>query len=484
MTAPLNDIKPIAFYLPQFYATPYNDEWWGEGFTEWTSARRAKPLYPGHHQPQLPPTGPADLGFHTQTEVSTLIKQAEMAKQYGVHGFCHYFYWFGGRRVLEKPTELMLSSPEVDMPFCLSWANENWSRRWDGGDTDILIPQDYDPNNYHKLAQDLAPYFSDPRYITSAGKVLFLIYRPDEIPELPRLAAAIKEQAIACGHQGALVLGTETFVAPGQQPDPRKSGLDGAVEFPPHGVSTMQVHTHARRNEPAFEGMVFDHFSAFVTALKRPAPDYPLFRGLFPAWDNTARRGRRANIFAGSSPELFAHWLGSQSEWTARNHAPDAQFVFINAWNEWAEGAHLEPDTKDGLVYLETLKLVLGGEYAFSNPFDWDAHSPEYLQEYKAAAEVNLGLDALDGARTPQPAIENTYPYELILPPGAMTKQGIEPGAETVKPIKPWKEQLKSARNFEDLKRALWLGFYHDYPQTGFQKVSSKILRSLREMTR
>jgi len=311
MSSAFSDIKPIAFYLPQFYETPYNDEWWGAGFTEWTSARRGEKLFPGHHQPQLPPTGDDDLGFHNQTDLKTLKAQAALAKAYGVYGFCHYFYWFGGRRVLEKPTDLMLAHPEVDMPFCLSWANENWSRRWDGGDTDILIPQDYDPERYHELAADLAPYFSDPRYITSDGEVIFLIYRPDEIPDLPRLSSEIKKQAIACGHKGALVLGTETFCVPGQQADPRKQGLDGNVEFPPHGVSTMQVHTVARDGQTKFEGMVFDHFSAFLTTLKRPSPDYKLFRGLFPAWDNTARRGRRANIFAGSSAQLFANWLSA-----------------------------------------------------------------------------------------------------------------------------------------------------------------------------
>jgi lipopolysaccharide biosynthesis protein len=480
----LSSVKPIAFYLPQFYATPYNDEWWGKGFTEWTSARRAEPLFPGHHQPQLPPTGPNDLGFHNQTDVATLAAQAKMAKAHGVHGFCHYFYWFGGKRVLEKPTELMLRSPEVDMPFCLSWANENWSRRWDGGDTDILIPQDYDPENYHKLAEDLAPYFSDPRYITSGGKALFLIYRPDEIPELGRLADVIRQKAIDCGHKGALVLGTETFVAPGQQLDPRKNGLDGAVEFPPHGVSTMQVHTHTRPGEPDFEGMVFDHFSAFLTALKRPAPDYPLYRGVFPAWDNTARRGRRANIFAGSTPELFAHWLASQSEWTTRRFAPKEQFIFINAWNEWAEGAHLEPDTKDGMAYLETLRDVLGGQYTLKHHFDWNNSSPEYLPYYRSVAEADLGLDALYASRDPQAAQEASLPYELILPPGAMTKQGEGPQPTGAKPITPWREQLRAARNFEDIKRALWLGLYHDYPQTRFQRVSSKILRKIREATR
>ncbi len=475
MNTDFSDVKPIAFYLPQFYRTDYNDEWWGEGFTEWTSARRGETLFPGHHQPQLPLTGRDDLGFHDQTELKTLKAQAALAKAYGIYGFCHYFYWFGGRRVLEKPTDLMLAHPEVDMPFCLSWANENWSRRWDGGDTDILIPQDYDPDRYAELASDLAPYFSDSRYITSEGEVIFLIYRPDEIPELPRLAQEIKKQAIACGHKGAIVLGTETFCVPGQQADPRTQGLDGNVEFPPHGVSTMQVHTIAREGQPKFEGMVFDQFNAFLTTLKRPSPDYKLFRGLFPAWDNTARRGRRANIFAGSSPELFANWLSAASSWTAQKHAPSQQFVFLNAWNEWAEGAHFEPDTKDGLAYLETLKGVLSGETPASHPFDWEDID---IEGYRAKAEAAFGLEAFFAKGDFKGS--DSLPYQLVLPPGAMPPETATPSETIVSVVKkrqPWLDHLKRARSVKDVKTALWLAWHHDYPQTGMQKFTTLLVR-------
>ena len=477
MTSDFSQIKPIAFYLPQFYQTEYNDKWWGEGFTEWTSTRRGEKFFPGHHQPQLPLTGDGDLGFHDQTDLKTLKAQAELAKAYGIYGFCHYFYWFGGKRVLDKPTDLMLESPEVDMPFCLSWANENWSRRWDGGDTDILIPQDYNPERYHELAADLAPYFSDPRYITSDGEVVFLIYRPDEIPELARLAQEIKKQAIACGHKGALVLGTETFCLPSEQIDPRTQGLDGSVEFPPHGVSTMQVHTVARAGEPKFAGMVFDHFSAFLTTLKRPDPDYLLFRGLFPAWDNTARRGRRANIFAGSSPQLFANWLAAMTDWTKRTHPPKRQFVFLNAWNEWAEGAHFEPDTENGLAYLDTLKGILSGENCASHLFDWDAKD---VQSYRNMAEPAFGLEAFFNDRDVE--AENDLPYQLVLPPGAMPPEGAAPVKAHVSHAKdrsPWLSHLLRARNFEQFKTAIWLWGVHDYPQTGLQKLTTRLIRRL-----
>jgi len=477
VTPDFSQIKPIAFYLPQFYQTEYNDRWWGEGFTEWTSARRGEKLFPGHHQPQLPTTGDGDLGFHNQTDLKTLKAQAELAKAYGIYGFCHYFYWFGGKRVLDKPTDLMLKSPEVDMPFCLSWANENWSRRWDGGDTDILIPQDYDPSRYHELAADLAPYFSDPRYITSGGEAVFLIYRPDEIPELGRLASEIKKQAIACGHEGALVLGTETFCLAGEQIDPRTQGLDGSVEFPPHGVSTMQVHTVARAGEPKFAGMVFDHFSAFLTTLKRPDPEYMLFRGLFPAWDNTARRGRRANIFAGSSPQLFENWLSAMADWTKRTHLPERQFVFLNAWNEWAEGAHFEPDTKNGLTYLETLKDVLSGENPASHLFDWETRD---VQSYRNLAEPAFGLEAFFKDREVE--TESDLPYQLVLPPGAMPPEDAAPAEAPVSQGKdraPWLSHLLRARNFKEFKTAIWLWGVHDYPQTALQKITTRLIRRL-----
>ena len=480
MTTAFSDIKPIAFYLPQFYETEYNNKWWGEGFTEWTSARRGERFFPGHHQPQLPPEGEDDLGFHDQTDLRTLKAQAELAKAHGVYGFCHYFYWFGGKRVLEKPTDLMLANSDIDMPFCLSWANENWSRRWDGGDTDILIPQDYNPDNYHELATDLAPYFSDPRYITSDGDAVFLIYRPDEIPDLPRLAAEIKKQAVICGHKGALVLGTETFCLPGQQADPRKSGLDGSVEFPPHGVSTMQVHTLARKGEPKFAGMVFDHFNAFLTTLKRPTPNYPLFRGLFPAWDNTARRGRRANIFAGSSPQLFANWFSAQADWTVRKHAPERQFVFLNAWNEWAEGAHFEPDTDNGTVYLETLKTILSGEVTASHPYNWETAD---VEAYRAIAEPAFGLEAFFAAREFNESA--SLPYQLILPPGAMPPADIQEAEPSDMDVsyrekgRPWLEHLKRARSVKEIKTALWIGGHHEYPQTTLQKFTTFLIRRL-----
>ena len=365
---PFEFIKSIAFYLPQFHETDYNNAWWGEGFTEWTACKSAKPLFENHLQPHLP----SDLGFHDQTEYETLSKQVDLAKSYGVHGFCHYFYWFNGKRVLEKPTELFLENKNLDMPFCLCWANENWSRRWDGADHEILIQQSYDKNNYKKFALSLAPYFSDPRYITTDGKVLFIIYRPDEVDDLDVLLEEVRSQSIACGHKGAFILGAETFVQHGSWVDPRDIGLDGAIEFPPHGVKVSEYRVTANTNRK-FQGKVFDNFEAYMGSIARENPEYPMFRGLFPSWDNTARRKDRANIFVGSSPKLFSYWLLALFQWTTLIHETDKQFVFINAWNEWAEGAHLEPDVVMGRAYLEVIKKVLNNKADLNGSVDMEA---------------------------------------------------------------------------------------------------------------
>lgn len=502
----MSAIKPIAFYLPQFYATPYNDEWWGEGFTEWVSAKGAKPLFEGHYQPQLPNPNDDYLNEYNQTEIETLAAQAALAKAYGVHGFCHYFYWFNGYRVLEKPTELMLATPSIDMPFCLCWANENWSRRWDGQETSVLIPQDYDPKRYTDMAKDLAPYFSDPRYITAEGKAVFLIYRPDEIPKLPALVKAIKAQAKACGHKGAIVIGAETFVTPGLQGDPREVGLDAAVEFPPHGVSARMYYlrdakteaeqraVEAEKRTPArdFDGRIFDAFEAYTNALSRPTPDYPLFRTAFPAWDNTARRGASATVFIGSSPTLFKHWVAALSDWTRQNRPDTQQFIFINAWNEWAEGAHLEPDHVYGFDNLKALKNGISHTPNLSHPFDWADTTPRGIWAYSEAARPHFGAKAgLDDVRArmetaglqtddaPEFWLDLTDLSYLSDPVHAPNESVIPDVKQAIQSGKTLKSNLKQADSWHARKTAIWIAFNHPHPKTPWQKFTTWIFRNI-----
>ena len=496
----MSHIKPIAFYLPQFYATPYNDEWWGEGFTEWTNVLPAKPLFKEHYQPHLPKANDGYLDTYNQTELATLKAQIKLAKEYGVYGFCHYYYWFGGKRVLEKPTDLMLANPDVNMPFCLCWANENWSRRWDGQESHVLIAQDYDPNRYDEFAKDLAPYLSDPRYITASGKALFLIYRPDEIPDLPRLVKAIKKQAKACGHKGAMVVGAETFIQPGHYNDPRESGMDGAVEFPPHGVAARMYYlrdsgdeAQSRQKSPEhrkpaakFEGRVFDAFEAYSGALERPVPDYPLFRSAFPSWDNTARRKTGATVFAGSSPNLFKHWVRALSDWTVQNGDKNAPFVFINAWNEWAEGAHLEPDHVYDFDYLTALRDGINPDIIVDHPFNWADQSVRGLWKYREAARADLGcmagLSDL-AARMKATNIDSPKDAPFWLDLIDLSYLAFPEHAPKDSPLPDLKQagavarEIKQAGSWHEAKTSLWRRFNHPHPKTPWQKFTTWVFQ-------
>jgi len=422
-----DDLKPIAFYLPQFYRTDENDAWWGKGFTEWRSAATATPLFEGHHQPQLP----ADLGFHTQTDLQALRAQIDLAKANGIHGFCHYYYWFDGQRLLNKPTELLLETRDLNMPFCLCWANEHWTRRWDGKEEDVLMPQSYDPERYDEFAKGLIPYFTDSRYICTDNKPVFLIYRPQEIPNLSKLCAAIRRQAKAAGRSGAYILGAETFVDYGEWVDPKQRGLDGAVEFPPHAIQHRELSLSEKgRNSSSFTGHIFSAVQVLLGALRRPESNYALHRTVFPSWDNTARLDTRASIFVGTSPEWFAEWFSAMSDWTKMAHPPAKQFLFVNAWNEWAEGAHLEPDLIYGSDYLDVVNAVCEGSYMSKTSINmkelYGASEEErnaILQQVEVSLERTYGVDIylekqksrmIDVGR-PYRFERRHYPYNLVV---------------------------------------------------------------------
>ena len=349
--APVPDPKLIAFYLPQFHPIPENDAWWGKGFTEWRNVVRARPNFKGHYQPHLP----ADLGFYDLRVAETRIEQAKLARQHGVHGFCYYYYWFGGRRLLARPLDEMAATGTPDFPFCVCWANENWTRRWDGGNDDILIGQTYSPDNDRRLIADLLPLFADRRYIRVGTRPLLLVYRAGLLPSPRESAERFRDAARRSG-------GDEPFLAaveyPGM-PDPREMGFDAAVEFPPHGIRAQTVTAQIERINPAYQGDVWDYISAAQNAIARPAPPYPLFRGVMTGWDNTPRLQNNAQIFVNSHPDNYRRWLAAIVGATRGHNSPDGQLVFINAWNEWAEGCHLEPDQAFGRGYLEATRAAL-----------------------------------------------------------------------------------------------------------------------------
>lgn len=346
------DIRAIAYYLPQFHPTPENDEWWGKGFTEWSNTVRARPNFSGHYQPHLP----GELGFYDLRLPEIREQQASLASQYGIHGFCYYHYWFNGRRILERPLQEVLTSGKPDFPFCVCWANENWSRRWDGGNNEILLEQHYSSEDDAEFIKHLLPYFHDSRYIRVLGKPLLLIYRPDLLPDPAATAARWNAICRDNGLPGVYLCGGQTR----DRVSPAELGFDAVFEFPPLGARFGKIEPATLPGiSPSFSGNVLDYRAYALQSLSEKPPGYPLHKGVMTSWDNTARRQNDGTIFLNSYPEYYETWLRESVEWVKRHNPPGEQLVFINAWNEWAEGAHLEPDERFGRRYLEATKRAL-----------------------------------------------------------------------------------------------------------------------------
>jgi tetratricopeptide (TPR) repeat protein len=351
-------IKLIAFYLPQYHPIPENDEWWGKGFTEWTNVTQAKPLFEGHYQPRLP----ADLGFYDLRLPEIREDQAKLAKQNGIYGFCYYYYWFDGKRLLERPLEDMLNSKKPDFPFCLCWANENWTRRWDGLEKEILIAQKYSNNSYKEFANSLIPYLKDSRYIHIEDRPLILIYRVGNLPN-PMKAINIwreffRKHGIGEVHiSGVLGFGLK---------NPVELGCDSAVQFPPNSVAAVRLST-SELPLNNFSGVIYDYKQTAINTLKENFPNYQFFPGVMTSWDNTARRKQNAGIWLNSEPENYELWLRGTIEKVLKCPNSNEKIIFINAWNEWAEGAYLEPDQKYGYEYLEATQKALFGLHSLEN---------------------------------------------------------------------------------------------------------------------
>ncbi|MDB6062780.1 MAG: methyltransferase domain protein [Verrucomicrobiaceae bacterium] len=345
-------VRLIAFYLPQFHPIPENDEWWGKGFTEWTNVTRAKPQFVGHYQPHIP----ADLGFYDLRVADVQRQQVALAKEYGLGGFCFYFYWFGGQRLLETPIKQYLDNPALDLPFCLCWANENWSRRWNGLDQDILIGQNHSAEDDEAFIEYISSYLLDPRYIRIDGKPLLLVYRPSLLPSAKETAERWRNWCRQNGLGEIYLAYTQSF----ETADPKNYGFDAAIEFPPNNSAPPVVTNEVEIIDEGFSGIVYD-WKVFVERSRSyTAPSYTLFRSVCPSWDNTARRPNGGAVFLNSSPELYQEWLSNACKDTiTRFSNPDERIIFANAWNEWAEGAHLEPDQQYGHAWLEATRNAL-----------------------------------------------------------------------------------------------------------------------------
>ncbi|WP_417768501.1 glycoside hydrolase family 99-like domain-containing protein [Stappia sp.] len=341
-------VKPIAFYLPQFHPFAENDRFWGRGFTEWTNTSKAPQLFAGHYQPRLP----GELGFYDTRLKEVLARQMELARQYGIHGFCLHHYFFDGKPIMRAPYNHILENPDLDLPFCLHWANEPWTATWDGLATrgGTLLPQTHSPKDDIAFFEDIAPAIRDPRYITVDGRPLLVIYRPRLFPDM----AATIERWRECCHKLGLPDLYLTVMQTGFEGrvNPRKYGFDAAIEYPPHNFPLQEISEQIDLYDPFFTGRIHDYREAKAAALARKKEKYKLFRGIITDWDCTARRGN-PDILINSTPEDYGDWMRQLCEQTALNLPESEQFIFINAWNEWAEGAYLEPDRKFGYAYLD-----------------------------------------------------------------------------------------------------------------------------------
>jgi lipopolysaccharide biosynthesis protein len=360
MTKIKSPVRALAFVLPQFHPIPENDTWWGMGFTEWTNVSKAIPYFKGHYQPHLP----SDLGFYDLRLPEARMAQSRLASEYGIHGFCYYHYWFNGKRILEQPVEEMLRTAAPNFPFCLCWANENWTRRWDGQESEILLKQEYGETDDKEHIQSLIPSFRDPRYIKVDGKPLFLVYRLSHLPDPQATINLWQKEVRYAGFAGIYLVNVESH--PSDHGLAAKYSLDAAVEFAPDWNCVYPLKARGGplgkllEVDKALREHRISSYSGLVEKMKRKErPSYLRFPCVTPMWDNSARRKTGATILVDSTPELYGNWLQEVVD-KFEPSSPQENFVFINAWNEWAEGNHLEPCHKWGRAYLDATRKALG----------------------------------------------------------------------------------------------------------------------------
>ena len=373
------NIRSIAIYLPQYHPIPENDRWWGQGFTEWTNVTKAKPLFENHYQPHLP----ADLGFYDLRISEVRETQAKIAGDYGIYGFCYYHYWFNGKRVLERPFQEVFDSGKPDFPFMLCWANENWTRSWDGKDKDVLLHQSYSPEDDRLHINELIPYFKDSRYIKVDGKPVFAVYKSTAFPNMKETIRIWRDEAKKEGLELYLCR-FESMAHEGKAY--LEAGFDAAVEFQPQikiasvlgneGIKTLKDEFSFSNLKNSFRyrwhrllgksfeldpyaqlnGSVVSYSAHASAAVKRynKSDEYKRYRCVMPGWDNSARRNSDFLIYHGSTPELFGAWVKNSIS-SFQPYSKEENLFFINAWNEWAEGNHLEPCQRWGRAYLEAL---------------------------------------------------------------------------------------------------------------------------------
>jgi hypothetical protein len=335
----------VAFYLPQFHPIPENDRWWGAGFTEWTNVVRGQSLFNGPLQPKLP----GELGFYDLRLPEVRERQAELAREHGISAFCYHYYWFNGKKLLNRPLDEVIASGKPDFPFCICWANENWTRRWDGLDREVLIAQNHSLESDRDFIREIMPILEDRRYLKVDGRPVLLVYRPELFENPAETAHAWRDECVRAGI-GDIHLCAVQF----RSTDPRPLGFDAACEFPPHFLKAKNITNKIARYLPGFQGRIFDLTSAVRYVLESDLNvGYTFYRGVMSGWNNIPRRLNKATVYAGNSPAHYAAWLRIAINFQQSKGAQRDNLVFINAWNEWAEGAILEPSRAEGDAYLK-----------------------------------------------------------------------------------------------------------------------------------
>jgi hypothetical protein len=422
-------VRILAFHFPQFHRFDENDMWWGTGFTEWVNVTKAVPEFEGHYQPRLP----ADLGFYDMMLESTREQQARLAKRYGLYGFIYYHYWFNGRRILEKVVDEMLKSGKPELPFCFCWANENWTKRWDGSVQEVMLEQTYCEEDDRDHILSLMKTFSDPRYIKIKGKPFFAVYRVELFPNPRKTAEIWREEAKRAGFPDLFLVVNENFKS---GIDPVSIGFDAAIEFAPDVRALKEpLYRGAEYEEMFYKGgleigfrqnNVYLYDSIVKNMLAKPKAAYRRFHGVFPSWDNSPRRWERlkgSTIIHGSTPDKFELFVEKKLLMTYKEFEGEERLLFVNAWNEWAEGCYLEPDRRFRLGYLEAIRKAFDrsvhlakfrsiGDYVKSNT------EARELQGYEWSLDERVKIELDERIPEPWKSVSRVYEAQVFVDAG------------------------------------------------------------------
>lgn len=352
----------LAFHLPQYHTFKENDEWWGKGFTEWVNVKKAKPLYNGHNQPRVP----LNRDYYNLMEYETRKWQADLAKKYGIYGFCYYHYWFNGRMLMEKPCEALLEEKDIDFPFCFCWANEPWTRAWDGKSKEVIMPQEYGDKKEWKAHIDyLLKFFKDQRYIKVDGAPMFVLYRTNNIDRCDDMVEFWDKECKKNGFTGIHIVEERNNF----QNEPCCQNSQAYLDFEPMHVWKWEKHGLAKVKDVIDNHLVkditkrsyyrfsYDDYWKKILNAKETVSDKSHYLGAFVDWDNTSRRAKNGLVCIGVTPEKFSSYLEKLLNIAEKKNS---SFIFLNAWNEWAEGTYLEPDEKNFYGFLEAVKKAVG----------------------------------------------------------------------------------------------------------------------------